>query len=178
VKPAFANIFSENRYVLGVPAAMGEMVGRIVGLKGTPFGDEYPIIEVGTPHGTILYAGRCYVRLDLSEAELEQLRQFEEDAARCKELYAGRLEEHRELSFFGHELQREQFGDGPPKWTGEVADHLIVVEATSRLPDRRWRALGFGHRGDGETPAEALTGLERAVRDLYDRLKGLWGPPQ
>lgn len=83
----------EGEYRVGALAAIDKVLGRITDLEGTPYRGEHPIILVSTPHGSVVRVGRCYVRLELTEAELAQLEEFERLVPRCQLLYGGKLDE-------------------------------------------------------------------------------------
>jgi hypothetical protein len=85
---------------LGHPVMLGEIVGRIVGYPEDvatirdAFGDiEYARVLVGTPHGSVISAGRFHVS-EISEEGMEKLLNYEEELRYdFKPLYNGKLDD-------------------------------------------------------------------------------------
>jgi hypothetical protein len=91
MEPNVGNIFSENEFVVGIPAKVGEVVGRITGLEGDSYHGEFPIVILTTPHGSTVRSGRCFVKLELDEEEIERLAYCERQVPCCMPLYGGKL---------------------------------------------------------------------------------------
>ncbi len=178
MRPLFKQIVSKGKFTLGTPAAIDEVLGRITGFEGTQFDDEWPIMVVHTPHGSELRSGRCYVRLDLTEAELKLLGEHEEAVPEKNQpLYGGKLELHRILFFFGHLMERDGSQPKWPRWRVKLADRKCEVYPSNRCNDEcPWRAMyGPWMTEEGPTPYEALRALERELRGLHEDLGSLIG---
>jgi hypothetical protein len=75
----------------------GNTYGRIVGLEGTDYHGQYPIVVFVTPHGSeirIGVIGTVFVKAHLEvpdEKGMEKLAEFEQDALRTGQWYNGKL---------------------------------------------------------------------------------------
>jgi hypothetical protein len=95
--PDLGEIFAPTPFEKGDVAVVtnrrGRVVGKITGFDGTPFRGVYPILEVTTPHGTMIRVGRCYVQRP-NAFDLDNLAQYEavaEASEKCEHLYGDRL---------------------------------------------------------------------------------------
>ena len=93
---------AKNRIIsseLGYPVMLGEAVGRIVGYdeRGSwGFINEvkmYSILEIGTPHGSIITSGCMYID-EITPEGLVRLEGYEKELKdKAEQLYLGRLDD-------------------------------------------------------------------------------------
>ena len=67
------------RTILNMPVKIGGVVGRITKLKGSTLEGVNSIIQVSTPHGSIIESGIVYVQ-ECDENDIIRLDDFEKDA--------------------------------------------------------------------------------------------------
>ncbi len=84
---------------LGYPVMLGEMVGRIVGYSEDGSWGEingvklYSILNVGTPHGTIIKSGCVYLD-EITPEGLEKLESYEDELSyKLEPMYNGLLDD-------------------------------------------------------------------------------------
>jgi hypothetical protein len=95
--PNLSEILDPTPYELGDPAVIvtngARFIGKVTAFAGVVYEGMYPRIEVTSPHGSAIEAGRCHVRRP-NEHELERLTEYEKQAVErthIGELYGGRL---------------------------------------------------------------------------------------
>ena len=65
---------------VGDPIIIAKVYGRVSEFGGTPFHGTFPVIYLRTPHGSVLTAGRAWVRRIVSDEDRARLAELEDDA--------------------------------------------------------------------------------------------------
>jgi len=85
MKPIMENM-GRDVFEIGMAVATGadgpedSVVGRITAFQGDSYDGLYPRMDIYTPHGSKIHAGRCYVRHELLPREKERLEEYEKEA--------------------------------------------------------------------------------------------------
>ena len=69
-----------------IESGRSKVYGRVSDFGGTAFRGTFPIIWLRTPHGSVMRAGRAYVRRIVSDEDRARLAELEDDAKSAAEV--------------------------------------------------------------------------------------------
>lgn len=69
-----------------IESGRSKVYGRVSEFGGKPYRGTFPVIYLRTPHGSVLHAGRAYVRRIVSDEDRARLAELEDEALNTTEV--------------------------------------------------------------------------------------------